>query len=62
MRKISPLRDSAWRLRVDCTEEGTKRRTEMLLALTQKNAFHDEILVRFDRDTGVVFTYQRCSQ
>jgi hypothetical protein len=62
MRKISPLQDSAWRLRVHCTEEGTKRRGEMLLALTRKTSFHDDILVRIDRDSGVVFTYQRCPQ
>ena len=60
MRKISRLRDSAWRLRVRCTEEGPRRRTEMLLKVTRKTSFHDEILVRVDRGTGVVFTYQRC--
>ena len=61
MRKISPLQDSAWRLRVHCTEEGKKRNTEMLLGLPRKKSFHDDILVRVDRDSGVVFTYQRCS-
>ena len=60
MRKISPLRDSAYRLRVHCTEEGRRRRSEMLLALALRNSFHHDILVRVDRDSGVVFTYQRC--
>jgi hypothetical protein len=53
-------RGSAYRVHVDCTEEGVKRRGEILLALTRRKSFHGEILVRLERDTGVVFTYQRC--
>jgi hypothetical protein len=60
MRKMSPLPDSAYRLRVHCTEEGRHDRREMLLKVTRRTSFHDRILVRVERDSGVVFTYQRC--